>query len=212
MAAITNYGTLKTEVAAYSHRTDLTAEIPGFIQIAETQVNNDLRVPEMVVNADLTIADITGQYALPTTFLEMRSITGNDSTGTRRPLKPHGIDNIFRLPSSLTPQAFAVWNNKILIRGIPAINDVFTMIYWERPTAFSADGDTSDLLTRFPTVYLYAALVELHTWTQDDEFVALAATRYDSAIRAFNLAGMEKRQNPTVAPAFNYGNYSTSTY
>ncbi len=206
MAAITNYGTLKTEVAAYAHRTDLTAEIPGFIQVAQTHVNNDLRVPEMIITSDLTIADITGRYGLPDDFLEMRSVTGIDNDGATRPLKSYGISEIYRFSASGQPKRFTVWDNELLIRGTPGIGDVFTMVYWARPAAFSADGDTSDLLTRYPTVYLYAALAELHSWVQDVALADRAATRYDAAIAAFNTAGVQKRQRPSVAPAFNYGN------
>ena len=215
MAAITNFGELKTEVAAYSHSTTLTAggdEIAGFVQIAQTHVNNDLRVPEMITTAVLTVPEISSEFATPDDYLAMRSLTGISNDGATRPLKPFGIDEIYRFSASMEPQAFTIWNHELLIRGTPAVGDQFTMIYYKRPDAFVADGDTSDMLTRYTTVYLQASLAELYTWTKDQESADRAAARYDAAVDAFNKRGIEKRHRPTVQPAFNYGNNPTGTY
>ena len=42
--AITNYTTLQSTIADYLARTDLTAQIPTFIQLCENRLRRDLRL------------------------------------------------------------------------------------------------------------------------------------------------------------------------
>lgn len=204
MAGIANYGDLKADLAAYGQRTDLTARIPGFLKIAQNQVNIDLRIPEMIKTATLTVTTVGDEFALPDDYLATRQLTGARGDGSIGPLESKGIDEIFGFGTSGTPMAYTVWNNEILIRPTPAENAVFTLIYWARPAEFILDADTSDILTRYSQVFLYAGLVELHTFVQSYEEATLAAQRYDGAIVAINEAGMDKRQRLSVAGAFNY--------
>lgn len=44
---INDYATLKTAIASWLARADLTAAIPDFIQLAETRFNRELRVRQM---------------------------------------------------------------------------------------------------------------------------------------------------------------------
>ena len=41
--ALTNYTGLKTSIADFLNRDDLTAVIPDFIALAESQINRDIR-------------------------------------------------------------------------------------------------------------------------------------------------------------------------
>jgi hypothetical protein len=69
---ITNYATLKAAVADWLNRTDLTDQIPTFIQLAEAGLNRDMRIRPMVVRADATI---DSQYTtLPLDYLEMTTL------------------------------------------------------------------------------------------------------------------------------------------
>ena len=59
--AFTTYTELKASVADYLARTDLTAQIPDFITLAEKRLKRDLRIRQMlkVVTATMTAADAT---------------------------------------------------------------------------------------------------------------------------------------------------------
>ena len=72
--AITNYTDLQSTIADYLARTDLTTQIPLFIQLAENRLRRDLRIRPMlkVVTTTTTASDAT--VALPSDFLEMRDI------------------------------------------------------------------------------------------------------------------------------------------
>ena len=66
------YIELQTLVAQYMHRVDLTAEIPGFIELARTRINRDMRVRENIIQA--TETPTVNPRPLPADFLEMRDI------------------------------------------------------------------------------------------------------------------------------------------
>ena len=72
--AFTTYTELKSTVADYLARTDLTTQIPDFITLAEVRLKRDLRIRQMlkVATATMTVSDST--VALPSDFLAIREI------------------------------------------------------------------------------------------------------------------------------------------
>ena len=72
--ALTNYSDLKTTVANYLGRSDLTNQIPDFISLAETRLNRVLRVRQMLQTATATTTANDATVGLPSDFLEMRDL------------------------------------------------------------------------------------------------------------------------------------------
>ncbi len=72
--AFTNYTSFVTVVENYLARTDLSSQIPDFIQLAQTRMSRDLRTEKMlkVSTASSTAGD--GTVALPSDMLEVREI------------------------------------------------------------------------------------------------------------------------------------------
>ena len=66
--AFTNYTTFIAVVADYLARTDLTSQIPDFVNLAQNRMSRDLRVRQMlkVATTDTTGGDST--IALPAVF------------------------------------------------------------------------------------------------------------------------------------------------
>lgn len=52
--SLSNYTELKTSIANYLNRNDLTNVIPDFITLTEDRLNRDLRVASNVVRAETT--------------------------------------------------------------------------------------------------------------------------------------------------------------
>ena len=71
--SILNYSDLQSTIASYLARTDLTVQIPDFIQLAETRLRRDLRIRQMlkVVTTATTPSDSTVE--LPSDFLQLLS-------------------------------------------------------------------------------------------------------------------------------------------
>lgn len=83
--ALKNYGELKTEIANWLDREDQTANIPGFIKLAESKIYRVLRTRENEFTAQYTKATTPKPFnpiALPQNFREMHLLTLND-----RPLR-----------------------------------------------------------------------------------------------------------------------------
>ena len=78
--ALTTYSELKTSVADWLHRSDLSAIIPDLITIAEMRMNSDLSARDMETTATLYTVAGTKTVALPTDVVETRrlAITSTD--------------------------------------------------------------------------------------------------------------------------------------
>ena len=73
--ALDTYANLKTEIANYLNRSDLTSYLDTFIDLAESRHARDLRVREMeAVDTSITTVSGTQSYTLPTGYLEMRYV------------------------------------------------------------------------------------------------------------------------------------------
>ena len=80
--ALNNYANLKTAIANFLARDDLTSEIDDFIDLTEADFNRRLRIRAMeTVNTSFTIDAET--EALPTGFLQVRSFILTSTTPDR---------------------------------------------------------------------------------------------------------------------------------
>jgi len=70
--AFTNYTSFVTVVENYLARTDLSSQIPDFIQMAQLRMTRDLRTEAMLKVATTTPSD--NKVAFPSDFLELREI------------------------------------------------------------------------------------------------------------------------------------------
>ena len=66
---MTTYATLKSDVAGWLLRDDLTTAIPSFVRLAEASIRRDLRIRQMLRTYTLTIS--AQSQALPEDFMEM---------------------------------------------------------------------------------------------------------------------------------------------
>lgn len=73
--ALNTYSNLKTSIANYLNRSDLTSYIPDFIRLAEVRMNKELRVREQE-KTDTSITTVAGtqSYSLPTNFIEAKYV------------------------------------------------------------------------------------------------------------------------------------------
>ena len=90
MSTPTNYATLQTEIANVLARTDLTSDIPTFIKYGEVDLNNRLRIRELISTTNINPSATNSFVPLPTGFLEL--ISFNDNYGS--PLQEVGYEKI----------------------------------------------------------------------------------------------------------------------
>jgi len=205
VAQVTNYGELKTWISSTGHRGDLTDDIPGFIQDAESMIATHVRSVEMVSTTPLVEADrdAGAVYNLSSDFLGAKAVTGTQSS-VGYSLKQISIAELYRYGLSGTPVVYAIYDQQIEFRAAPAADTEFTVIYFKRLAEFSADGDTNTLLTNHPTLYQHAAMHWFHVHTQDVELASAHESAFMDAAVAVSALAEEVRGSATVANQQNF--------
>ena len=195
MAAITDLGTLKTAVSQWMNRDDLSSVIPQFIQFAEKQIKQKLRIREMIQYTTVTIADaqVTPLSGWPTDFVEViQAQLWNTTRDLLQYLSPAAL-LAFDDGSSGNqgaPKYFSIINNagieQFTIR--PAAdtdalsgNGTIQLTYYAF-SDLSSDSDTNIILTKHPEIYLYHALSNSSSYLVDDQRVALWTSLAQSAM------------------------------
>lgn len=192
------YATLKTDLAAFSHRTDLTSVIPTFVALAEGMIRRDLVGYELTATLDETDRSALGVYNLPTGVSVIRAVYDEDEV----PLENVGTNQIKSVADDSDPQYFTVLGEQVEFRGVPATDAEFTIRYFGVPAALSDDADTNALLEDHYALYLYGALFFLYQYTQDVELAQGALDTFTNTIETLNDAHGRKVSG---ASAFNAG-------
>lgn len=180
MAQITSYGTLKTEVANFLNRTDLTADIPLFIQFAQKRIYRDLRVKAMEASFSSAIA--SGVIAVPTGYIEMKYAYVNISPVQKLERKDaEWIYYNYPTRSADGIPLFIAREAENFIFG-PYPDSTYTIkgVYYKRLTAFSADADTNWFITDAPDLLLFASLLEAELFINNDQRATIWGTRYNA--------------------------------
>lgn len=181
---ITTYATLKSAVADFLDRQDLTSAIPTFIAFAESAHRRDIRDRRMITRASLTL---DAQFeALPTDWLETIRIT-IDANPVRELQQASLSDLAFRRTGNVdttgAPVMFAHIGPDIELWPTPNESYTASITYYAKATALSADSDTNWLLSAAPDAYLYGALMHSAPYLKDDARVALWAGLYQQAVQ-----------------------------
>lgn len=205
MAQVTDYGTLKAWVSATGHRGDLAADIPGFIQDAESMIAEQVRAIEMVTPVPIVEADRDAGpvYNLPADFLGAKAVTGTQSSQGYA-LTQISIAELYRYGLSGNAVVYAIYDRQIEFRASPALDAAFTLIHFQRPAAFVGDSDTNSLLTNHPTLYQHASMFWFHVHTQDLELATAHESAFKDAAETVNALAEEVRGAASIANQQNY--------
>ena len=191
--AITTYAQLQTATANWLDRTDLTARIPEFIELAEANFNRVIRQPDMVTKNDSF--SIAGRYTtLPTDTLEIvRIVVDLTPVIVLEYLTPEEISER-RISMSATgkPYYFTVIggsSNQLEVVPSPDATYTSSIVYYTRIPALTDSATTNWLLTAHPDIYLFGTLVEAEPYLKNDERMPMWTSRLDKALMALRLQG-----------------------
>jgi hypothetical protein len=182
MATITNYSTLKSTIADYLNRADLTSQIETFIQFAEADLNTRLRCREQIVRAEATSDAEFVQ--LPADWLEAINL---HIVGGQQPLRYVTLDEadiINKEQIYTAPHFYSLMNGAIEIIPEPSDDIDIEMIYYSKITSLSNANTTNWLLTKAPDVYLYGALTHAAPFLMDDQRIPVFAQIYLARVQA----------------------------
>ena len=184
--AITTYAELKSSIANWLNRDDLTAVIPDFIALAESSMNRSLRHWRMEKRSTATI---DSRYsALPGGFLSaIRFHLDADQT-------PIELVSAFALQkkrqeranTSGRPRYYAVVGGQLEVCPSPDASYTGELYYYDKFDELSDSNTTNWLLTNYPDAYLYGALLHAAPYLAEDARAETWAALYQSAVSAIN--------------------------
>lgn len=183
------YVELKTAIANYLNRSDLTSDLDTFIDNVEAELNRRLRTKDMIKRATAT-AD--AQYlSVPTDWLEAINvqIDSNDFS----PLFQQSIESmdVYRKSNNnLTgqPVYYAMVDDTIELAPTPDVEYTLQLTYYAKISSLS-DSNTSNFVSvSHPDVYLYGALKHASIYLMEDERIPMFTQQFEKALEEMRLA------------------------
>lgn len=189
--AISTYTELQTEMADWLHRSDLTDKLPDFIQMGEGVLNRKLRTVDMETRATITTGTSSRFLALPSGFVEMRSLWIQDPAQEILYLAPRKLrEYVTSETDTGTPSHFTI-KDEIEFNCIPRSAYTLEQHYYKKYDL--ATDSTNWLMTNHPELYLHACLVPAAIYTRNTELLAMATGLRDEGIAEVNRVEARKR-------------------
>ena len=220
--ALSNYTELKTAIANWLNRSDLTSEISDdFIKLTEADLNSKLRIRKMVTQSSFTIDSET--EALPTGFLQVRDmyILSGSTKYPLRYMTPSQMDQVKGTSTTGVPSSYTILGDTFGFMPKPDSNYTAYVNYYKSFDALSSTNTTSYILTYHPSIYLYGSLFhaanflgginpqQVQTWQQ---MYATSLERLEQNDREDQFSGspLQMRGEDTIASPFK-SSYTSTT-
>ena len=151
--AFDTFSNLKTAIANYLNRDDLTAFIGDFITLTESRLNRELRVREMI-SSDTSTTTVSGtqSYSLPTGFLEAKSVVyqSNPYKTLKFISNSDFYDKYNASVGNGQPNFFTIVGTNILLGNPPDSANTLQIDYFKTITPLSDSNPTNSILTNYP--------------------------------------------------------------
>lgn len=187
--ALSTYTELKSAIADWLNRDDLTSVIPTFISLAEVGMERVLRTRNMLVRATATLD--TQYSTVPSDFLEIR--TAKLLTSPVQPLTFQSKDVLDQLDAERgngggKPLDFTVAGNQIRVSPAPDGEYTIELDYYAKLEKLSDSVASNWILASHPDAYLYGALLQAAPYLQDDARAATWNSLFNAAVEAIKTA------------------------
>lgn len=189
---ITSYSTLQSTIGDFLNRSDLTSQIPVFIQLAEARFNREIRHWRMETNTTLT-AD--AQYEdLPTDWLQTIKLTINGEANLVLRTRDY-IAEQRALYEDATgePHSYTFTAGQIEFYPTPNGSQTVNHVYFGSIPALSDSNTTNWLLDNAPDAYLYGALLHSAPYLVEDQRLAVWEALHGAAITSLNVESDKAR-------------------
>lgn len=186
IALITNYATLQAAILEWLARPDLTVA-PNLIQLAEGRIRAVIRTRNTGIQTLATVAG-TGTITIPSGIIEVRElIIDNSANNAGGSLDMVSLGQVYRERASrgnttAMPTMANIADTVVTLAPIP--DAVYTVIATcEGPFVPLSNSNTTNwIVSNYPHVYLYGALVESAPYLKDDDRMQLWETRFQQSL------------------------------
>jgi len=179
-----NYAWLQAEVVDWLRRKDMAPRVPKFITMAEARINRIVQARGMEVETTLAFQPGVGAVRLPVGFdtpIAAWEVVGDG----RRDLSPVVPEQLSGTTQRGCPTYWAV-SGAYLALDRPADVTRRVALRYRGLLRLSAAAPNNSVLTKYPDVYLYGALMEAAMFIRDQEALAMWASMFDSAMKELN--------------------------
>lgn len=187
---ITDYASLQAAVIDWTHRDDLAARLPLFIQLAEKEIFRDLLLRLTEVAATGTTSGETIPLPAAMASLLRVEVSAYGRRFTLDYTSPNGVEGLTVSPD--VPSRYTVENGAIRLLPAPPGPLAYSVFYLPLLTALSDSNTTNWLVLNAPDVYLHGTAKQLATWAEDAEMFAKETPLLQAALDS--VQGFNERQ------------------
>ena len=177
--AISTFLALRTEIATWLNRTDLTtANLSMFVMAAESDIRNDIEVRDSEQIATGTL--VADGFTAPTGWLYTRLLSVDGKVIQYLPPEQYQV----KVDNSSTGGWYTISGSEFQIVGGNGFDYIHK--YMASIAALSADGDSNWVLANAPEVYLWAGCKYGSVFLRDPAGASGYDTLYQAAVTKLN--------------------------
>jgi len=212
--ALSTYTELKTTIANWLNRSDLTSEISDdFIVLTEADLNAKLRIRQMHAQTTITIDAET--ETVPTGFLQVRDfyILSNGQKFPMTFISPAQMDAVKASSTTGVPSSYTILGSTFRFAPRPDSTYSGVLNYYKKFDPLTSSNTTNYILADHPAVYLYGSLFhaanflggfdpnQVQQWSQMYQ-TALERIELNDREDAYSGSPLQIRSDVTVASPF----------
>lgn len=176
----TDYASLKTEIADFLNRTDLTTVVDTFIDLCEAEMQRELKLLTFEVDSTLTVT--AGVATLPAGFIGARSVTWLSSP--TRPLT-YVTPDFFERHAAGDPSSVSFYTiSGSTMRFSDGTSGTARVTGYARFTPLSLSNTTNAIITNHPAAYLYGSMEHAAAWAKDFDGAAAYKTKFAEELKS----------------------------
>ena len=206
--AISNYTELKTAVANWLDRDDLTDRIPEFIALAEARFNRVLRLRSMEAKYTANTVAAQRNLALPASYIQMRNFQVNTNPLTTLSyVTPEIYDRLWGGSTQGIPKFYTILADEVSLGPIPASAQEVEMLFYKKFDNLSGSVATNWMITNAPDIYLYGSMLEAEPFIMNDERVPLWSQALQQGVSDLQEQDNKDRHSGSALRVMNTGGY-----
>jgi len=189
--SITTYAELKSAIADFLNRDDLTSTIPTFISLGEAQIARDVRHWKQEKRVTTSVDE---RYEnLPSDWIELKFITLSTGAMLETVAPSNMADMRARSDTPGVPKYVRMTADQLEFYPTPSAATDISMLYYARTPALSDASPTNWLLSDAPDVLLYASLIHSAPYLAEDARVQIWGSLYQSGVEKLNIENQRGR-------------------
>lgn len=205
------YEELKTKIASFMNRGDLTSELDTFIDQTEGEINRILKHKDMIkrstATADSQFMQLAGDF--------ISAINVEILTNEYQPLFQQSLESLDTYRKSTDdvsglPKYYAIVGDTLELCPTPDQSYSIQLTYYANIDGLSATNTSNFVSTTAPDVYLYGCCKHASIFLMEDDRVVLFSGLFDKALEELRLQQERAAfgKNSLIQRRRTYGNVS----